>query len=125
MSAKNKPFIIFSAILFTFTFNQTVCAKSVYAISDCRDSKVQAYKVEGNQIEHDFTSDNLPDHGSGSVGLAIDPNSRTLFASYDGANKIELVSARTMLQIKGFNADKEMAGLVFDKAYSKLLAMQR
>ena len=74
----------------------TIQARSVYVITD-RSSTVAAYDIQGDQIVGpNATAQNLPDHG-GAVGLALDPDSETLFVTYEGSNIIEMVNAKTMI----------------------------
>ena len=109
------------------SFIETAYAKSVYAVSINGSSTVQVYEVDGSRIEYQFTTANFPHNGYGCVGLAIDPNSCTLFASYDDSAKIELVNSRTMLTVSGkaISPPAEIAGMDFDVSNSRLLAMKR
>jgi len=86
---------ILSIIIILTPLTGTTLAKSVYAIID-RSSTVRAYKSIGEEIEEQIDVKNLDDHG-GAVGLALDPDSETMFVTYEGSNIIEMVNAKTMI----------------------------
>jgi len=91
---------LFLFLLAILAFARPVGAKSVYVITD-RDSTVTAYRIAGDQIQYQATAEDLPDNGLGAVGLALDPDSGTLFVTYEKddepLDKIELINARTMI----------------------------
>lgn len=89
---------------------------SVYSITIHGGTTVQVYDVDGDQIEWQLKSDNFPNNGWGAVDLALDGESDTLFASYDGSSKIELVNSKTMELIpdKSVTAPGEISGMDFD-----------
>jgi len=90
---------LFMFLLAILAFARPVGARSVYVITD-RDSTVNAYRITGDQIDYQATAEALPDSGS-AVGLALDPDSGTLFVTYEKddepLDKIELINARTMI----------------------------
>jgi len=101
-------------------------AKSVYAIIKHSDSTIAAYDIQGDQIE--YQTDTQLDFGSGAVSLALDPNSATLFTTYDGANYIGLINAKTMIaEDDTVSAPSELAGMAFGEVDSnqRLLAVGR
>jgi DNA-binding beta-propeller fold protein YncE len=103
-------------------FTQSGQAKSLYAITNFEDSTISAYKISGDQIQKQISA-NFPSSGCGPVGLALDPDSATLFVSYDCSSDLELINARTMTEIKKITAPAELAGLVFDQSKQKLYAV--
>jgi len=104
-------------------------AKSVYVITD-RDSTVRAYDIQDDQIEHQTNAKNLADNGTGAVGLALNPDSETLFVTYEGSNIIEMVNAKTMISeqnpvtVPGTIANG-LSGIAFDQTNQKLYVMKR
>ena len=65
------------------SFAQIAQAKSLYAITEHSGTTLTAYGIQGDQI--DYQTDTQID--TAAVGLALDPDSGTLFATYDGAEK--------------------------------------
>ena len=86
---------IISLIIFVPFMFSLAHARSVYVITDWA-STVKAYDIQGDQIVEQATVENLEDHG-GAVGLALDPDSATMFVTYEGSNIIEMVNAKTMI----------------------------
>lgn len=124
---------LFLFLLAILAFARPVGAKSVYVITD-RDSTVNAYRIAGDQIQYQATAEDLPDNGLGAVGLALDPDSETLFVTYEQTdsqhpfNKIELINAKTMLveqEPATAPGASNLAGIVFDQAKQKLYAVDR
>jgi hypothetical protein len=80
-------------------FSRRAYARSVYAISEHGNSTITAYDVNGTTM--DYETDVEVDWGEGAVGLALDPESETLFVTYerkppDPLDKIELINAKIM-----------------------------
>jgi len=71
---------------------QVVYGQSLYAITNHGTSTITAYDIEGTTLE--YQANIQVDWGTGAVGLALDPESDTLFVTYDdinnGGHKIEL-----------------------------------
>ena len=107
---------IFSSFILFTIISAPAQAKSVYAIID-RSSTIRAYKISGEKIEEQIDVKNLDDHG-GAVGLALDPDSATMFVTYEGSNIIEMVNAKTMVSeenpVTEPNATS-LAGIAFDQ----------
>ncbi len=104
-------------------------ADSVFAISRHTDSTVQGYgQVDGGPFDL-YYNDQLPANGSGAIDLAISENDDLLFASYDGANIIEVVNAKTMepvaTEFMSGGTENEIAGMDFCSASNCLLAAER
>ncbi|MHC4621986.1 MAG: right-handed parallel beta-helix repeat-containing protein, partial [Planctomycetota bacterium] len=114
--------IIMSCLLLA-GFSQRADARSVYAITNHTSSIITAYDVNGTAI--DYQTDVEVHWGAGAVGLALDPDSETLFATYDGAFKIQLIDARAMEEIKYISTTDELAGVVFDSTNQRLYALSR
>jgi len=118
-------------VLLISGLSERVEAKSLYAITKHSESIVQIYDIEGDRIELQRTCDDYPHEEQGAVGLTVDPNSRTLFSSYDkiegwgedGDNIIETVDAVTIKPINTVKPPEEVAGVVFDKTSQRLLAV--
>ncbi|HUT30868.1 MAG TPA: right-handed parallel beta-helix repeat-containing protein [Sedimentisphaerales bacterium] len=103
--------------------SQTAYGRSVYAITEHANSTITAYGIQGTAIE--YQADVQAHWGSGAVGLALDPDSETLFVTYDGAFKIQLIDAKRMDDIKDISTTDELAGIVFDESEQKLYAAGR
>jgi len=86
-----------------------------------------AYYVEDEQIQFQTTAENLPHHGTGAVGLALDPDSETLFVTYEDSGRIELVDARAMVYMsRGLTVPAtNLAGIVFDQSKQRLCVVKR
>ena len=106
-----------------FCFPQSVCAKSLYAISNHSLSAITAYSIQGDEIQRQIETN--VHWSNGAVGLALDPDSEVLFVSYDGTNKLEMINARTMREISNIAAPLELAGIAFDRSKQKLYAICR
>jgi len=106
-----------------FCLFQNVQARSVYSITNHLDSTISAYKILDDEIQKQLETN--VDWGEGAVGLALDPDSETLFVSYDGSTKLEIINAKTMTEIRSITAPAELAGLVFDQSKQKLYAIGR
>jgi DNA-binding beta-propeller fold protein YncE len=113
-------------------FSQTTGARSVYVITKHGSSVAAAYDINDGAIDYQTTAQGLPDHGFGAVGLALDPDSETLFVTYEKASvaldKIELVDAKIMQVEQGpatAPGAENLAGIVFDSANQKLYAVDR
>ena len=120
---------IIYAILVILSFSSIVFGKSVYVISRHSDSTVQAYDTVEDKIVFQEQFDQFPNNGYGAIDLAINEIDDILFASYDGANVIEIIDAKTMDQLDSetipggtFN---EMAGIEYCHEYNWLLAAER
>jgi len=119
--------LVFHVIVLVAVFADIAYAKSVYVIID-RSSTVRAYGVTGDQIEEQKTAENLPDNGDSAVGLALDPDSETLFVTYEGSNIIEMVNAKTMIYEENPEAvpgATSLAGMAFDQTKQKLYVVGR
>jgi len=125
----NTAFLVLLIVILTSTIINTASAKSLYVIADIngRPTPVQAYgiAIDGTlnfQVEH-----NIPRHGWGAVGLAIDGDSKSLFVTYEESNRIQLINAATMTDI-GFTlapGAKNLAGIVYDLNKKLLYCVDR
>ena len=121
--------LMFSIIAAFCVFSSSVYGRSLYAITTCDgdiNSTLTAYNIVGEQVE--YRTDTQIDDGS--IGLALDPDSETLFATYDyeiagNENKIVLINAKTMQRIKSIPTTDELCGIAFDKSKQKLYAVSR
>lgn len=112
---------ILSIIIILTLLTGTTQAKSLYVIID-RYSTIRAYKISGEQIEEQIDVKNLANHG-GAVGLALDPDSATMFVTYEGSNIIEMVNAKTMVSEENpvtVTDAYSLSGMAFDQSKQKL-----
>jgi len=101
----------------------TARAKSVYAITKHSQSTIQTYDIQSDQLVY---QERIEPDTTGAVGLACDTDSETLFTTYDGEDGIGIIDIRTLEEIDFITDDvDEFAGIVFDEANGKLLAMKR
>lgn len=114
---KQTTVILFIFSLNVISFAQAVQSRSLYAITNHGDSTISAYKILGDEIQKQLET-NI-DWGKGVVGLALDPDSAMLFFSYDNSQKLELINAKTMTEIKNIRPPFELAGIAFDKSKQK------
>jgi hypothetical protein len=125
-STRKTTLIYLSVIFLAFTASaQTSQAKSLYTIID-RYSTIRAYKISGEQIEEQIDVKNLDDHDGGAVGLALDPDSATMFVTYEGPNIIEMFNAKTMVSEENpimVPGASNLAGIAFDQSKQKLYAI--
>jgi len=120
-----KKTIVIIYVLFMLGMISTVQAarKSVYAVTNHSYSTIAAFKIVNNELEYQ-TETNLH-FGSGAVGLAIDPDSATMFVTYEGSNIIEMVNAKTMVSeenpvtVPGVGTSG-LSGITFDQTKQKL-----
>jgi len=117
---------IFSSLILFTTISAPVQAKSVYVIID-RFSTIRAYNISSEEIEKQTDVKNLDDHG-GAVGLVLDPDSATMFVTYEGSDIIEMVNAKAMVSLQKPTKVTEatnLAGIAFDQAKQKLYVVDR
>ena len=82
--------VMLSTIMAVCVFSGSVYGRSLYAITTCNgdsNSTLTAYNIVGERIEYQTNTQ----IDNGAIGLALDPGSRTLFATYDadfGGNKM-------------------------------------
>ena len=102
----------------TSCFTGTTQAKSLYVISDIHGepTPLQAYDIAADgsltfQDEYDIPRYSV----YGPVGIAIDSNSEILFVTYEYSNVIQLVDAKTMVEIGTITAPgaENLAGIVY------------
>jgi len=100
LSQRKLTICILSCIIFIIGPIQTTHARSLYAIIRHYGAILTAYDIQGDQI--DYQTDTQID--TAAVGLALDPDSHTLFVSFDGPAKLQLVDAGTMTTIETITA---------------------
>lgn len=123
LSGKKLIIGILLLILSLPGFTQTGQAKSLYAITYHWYSTISAYRISGNQIQKQIEKNFPSGTGAMAIGLALDPDSATLFVSYDLSDELELINAKTMTEIKNITAPAYLAGLAFDQTKQKLYAV--
>jgi len=119
---------LFTVLFIISFFAPPLIAKSVYAITNHDSSTVKAYRIDDDQIEYQTTAENLPHHVEGAVGLALDPDSETLFVTYENSNIIEMVNAKRMIYQQNptpVTGATNLAGIAFDQSKQKLYVVQR
>ena len=96
MCISKKLFLIQLSVIFVVStaFTETTQAKSVYGVINNNSSKIAVYDIQGDQIEYQ-TQESFSDVDE-LIGLAIDPDSETLFATLHNTNEILLINAKTM-----------------------------
>ena len=77
---------------------KTADAKSLYVITDQNSGELATYDINPDGTVSNPTPFSIQDCGVGSVGLAIDANSTTLFISYEmsGSPNFAIVDATTL-----------------------------
>jgi len=121
--AKNITKLVFITFSSITTLESVSRATSVYAITNHGTSTITAYDIDGTTLE--YQTDIAVPWGTGPVGLALDPESDTLFVTYDGAEVIELINAKTMEEIEYVEAPLELAGVEYDEGKRKLYGVSR
>ncbi len=117
MKHKSLLTAIFGGLLL---LSMAISAKSVYVIADINSSPtpIQAYDIQPAPIFLVYqATHNVPQHGWGAVGLAIDTDSEFLFTTYEQSNTIEIIDARTMTSAGNVSAPgaSNLAGIVVDQ----------
>jgi uncharacterized repeat protein (TIGR01451 family) len=111
-------------MLLPFSCRQ-IYAKSIYAITSHPACRVSVYEIDGDSLEYQM-DDEYPASSTGAVGLALDPESDTLFMSYDGNGKyLSIMNAKTMDLVTTKAMEYEFGGMVFDIARKQLYAIQK
>lgn len=104
-------------------------AKSLYLIGaiNANPSPVQAWGIQSDgSLVHQFT-EGIAARAGGAVGIALEPASQALFITYEVTNVIQLVDARTMLEIGTTAAPgaSNLAGIVADEGKSLIYTIDR
>lgn len=125
LSGKQIPSIISLVVLIT-SISSTTKAKSLYAITDHDTSTLKAYDIRGLQLVYQGTSD-IPNYGTGAVGITIDSSLKLLFVTYANSPIIVWVNAETLAQegsaiVPGAT---NLAGIVSDEGKQRLYAVER
>jgi len=113
--------VMFSVMATVSVFSGNVFGKSLYAVTKCYGSTLTAYDIVGDEIEYQIDTQ----IDTGAIGLALDPESETLFVTYDGPDKVVLVDAKTMQQIDSIPVSDELSGIVYDQSKQKIYAVSR
>ena len=97
----------------------TASAKSAYVIAswDTSPNPINAYDIQGNNLVYQ-TTNTVPYHGVGAMGLTIDTDSKTLFVSYEASNILEKINAETfeVLGSQTATGASNGAGIVVDQS---------
>ena len=105
----------------------TAQAKSVYLLANtnAQEAPVQAYDIQGDQVVYQQTVDT--NFGWGSVGLAIDTDSKTLFVTRESFGTVQLLDAETFENLGVVTAPQasNLAGIVVDQKKQKIYAVDR
>jgi uncharacterized repeat protein (TIGR01451 family) len=103
--------------------------KSLYVIASINRSPtpIQAYDVQSDGTLVYQAEYNVPHHGWGAVGLAIDSDHAFLFVTYEEDNVIELINATTMTSAGYTTAPgaTNLAGIVVDRDAGKVYTVDR
>ena len=112
-------------------------AKSLFLIANINatPTPVDAYEIKSDGTVLFQTQYGVPNLGGGAVGIAIasgndkavPPIDPTLFITYEFANNIQLLNARTMTNLGSTTAPgaSNLAGIVFDESKKLLYTMDR
>jgi hypothetical protein len=88
---------ILAAFWFVALVSLQVKAESVFIISSHSASKVQAYKINGDQVTYQDTVDiSTYNPGYGAVGIAVWPSKELLFVTYENSPMIVWASTKTL-----------------------------
>ena len=128
MRKLNLLIVIFVALL--LLLGGPVSAKSLYVIASINSNPtpVRSYDIQTAPTYLVFqTTNNIPTYAGGAVGLAIDTDSKFLFATYEGSNVIQLVDAVTMTGAGSTTAPgaSNLAGIVVDQGKKKVYTVDR
>lgn len=125
-------FAVFAATLcvLVLALTGTAAAKSLYVIADINSSPtpIQAYDIQPGPTYLVYQATyNVPYHGWGGVGLAVDTDSKFLFVTYEASNTIELIDATTMTSQGTTTATgaSNLAGIVVDQDKQKVYTVDR
>lgn len=117
---KNNVLIMLVLILVSGLAKIAHAGKSVYVISSTNADKVQAYKIDGSQV--DFQADvdiSNYNQGLGAVGLATWPEKNLLFVTYEGSGVIVWSSSKTLEKIGDYKTGvPNLARIAYDKSLS-------
>jgi len=128
MQTGNKAIVIICILSLFGTISTTQAAnKSVYAITNHSNSTISSFKIINNELKYQTETQLGMPEGSGAVGLAIDPDSWTIFVSYDGSKNIGVIDARLMKPEEDpvVIAPWELAGIVWDNTVDRLYGIRR
>ncbi len=109
--------LIFVGFIGTAQANKSVFIISKHLYEPNDPSKAEAFSIDGDEIQKQTE---MNASITCAVGLALDPDSATLFVDFDGSSKLDLINAKTMTGIDTITAPHELAGLVFDQSKQKL-----
>jgi hypothetical protein len=104
-------------------------SQSLYVIADINatdDIPLQAYDMDGTELV--FQAEYLiPNHDDGAVGIAVDPENKFLFITYEESYIIQLVDAQTMLGVGTVSAGSadDLAGIVYSSETMHIYTVDR
>ena len=106
-------------------------AKSLFVIAEIvsydRPAPVQAYDI-GVDGRLTFQAEyGIPFRGAGVIGLAVDSDSESLFVTYENSNRIQVLNAATMTDVRVSTAPgaQDLAGIVYDHDRGLLYCVDR
>lgn len=106
-------------------------AKSLYVITQILNlggtTPVQAFDIGPGGLLTYQTEYGIRSRGGGTVGLAIDSGSESLFVTYEGSNEIQVLDATTMKEDLVATAPGaiDLAGIVYDHDKELLYCVDR
>lgn len=124
-----KIFSVGLVTLFILATAMVGCSfgKSLYVLADTNDNAtpIQAYDIQGDKIVYQSTVDT--GFGWGSVGLAIDTDSKTLFMTQENSGTIRKIDAQTFADLGQVVAPgaSDLAGIVVDQGKGLVYAVDR
>lgn len=107
-----------------------VSAKSLYVIADLNlsPSPIHSYDIQGAPNYLAFqTGQSVAFHGSGALGIAIDPDSAKLFVTYAASDIIQLLDATTFADLGATTAPgaSNLSAIVVDQGKSRVYTIDR
>jgi len=120
------------SLVFLFFVQTTAEAKSVYVVNH-QWKRLLAYRIDEDKIEWQAKV-KIPEHGLGPIDVAIDDEAEIIFISFEqkpfpdltGGNIIEMYNTSLChIGTVKLTGPQDIAGLVFDKVNSRLIAGER
>jgi len=122
-SRKYFSSIILIAVLIVIDiFPRSGQAKSLYVAMHV-NSSVKAYKIQGSNVQYQTSA-----YYRDAIGLALDPDSWTIFTTAEWSKNINLLNAKTMVFEETpitIDGTSSLSGIVFDQNKQKLYVVDR
>ena len=120
---------LLAATVLTTTIAGTATAKSLYVIADINKKPipVRAYDIGVDGTLTLQAAYGIPRYGAGAVGLALDPDSKYLFVTYEHYSWIQLIDGEKMTDqgVTLAPSATNLAGIVYDHGKELLYCVDR